>query len=181
MVFKITQEAGLQNESLGLNEIIVHYPGGTFKGRTLKVEGVPEFVSGEKVAIFIRNVDNRYWGMNLGFGTYKVVNYGSKTMLVNTLFPDHPRVGQLSLESFEESVKEIKGASLKVVHTEIYPIETGTSLRAPASVLKKEQQRSTASSPESADDDGTQSANMFWLIALLGAAGGLFRLFRFRS
>lgn len=71
MIFKMSKEVGLQSDFFGMDEVIVHYPGGTLNGITSQVDGVPEFVSGEKVVLFIRNVDNRYWGLNLGYGSFK--------------------------------------------------------------------------------------------------------------
>ncbi len=182
MIFKMTKETGLQSDLFGMDEIIVHFPGGRVKDRIVKVDGVPEFIPGEKVVLFIRNVNNRYWGMNMGFGTFKVVNYGKQTILVNSVFPHHPQVGQVALEYFEKAVKDIKGSSLKVVHSEIYPTNPDQSqLRAPASNTEEGQNRSVASKSEESENDGSEPLNMLWLIVLLGFSGGVFRLSRFKS
>ena len=66
-----------------MDEVIVHYPGGKLNDKHMKVEGVPEFTPGEKVLLFIKSVNNRYWGMNLGFGSFRVINYGKEIILVN--------------------------------------------------------------------------------------------------
>jgi hypothetical protein len=185
MIFKMTKETGLQSELFGMDEIIVHFPGGTVEGRTVKVDGVPEFIPGEKVMLFIRNVNNRYWGMNMGFGTFKVVNYGRQTILVNSVFPHHPQVGQVALEYFEKAVKEIKGSSLKIVQSQFYPTNPDqVSARSPASSTEESaegQNRSVASKSEETENDGSQPLNMLWLIMLLGFTGGVFRLTRIKS
>ncbi len=182
MIFKMTKESGLQSELFGMDEIIVHFPGGRVKDRTVKVDGVPEFIPGEKVVLFIRNVSNRYWGMNMGFGTFKVVNYGKQTILVNSVFPHHPQVGQVAIEYFEKAVKDIKGSNLKVVHSEFYPTNPDQAqLRAPASIVEEGQNRSVASKSEESENDGSKPINMLWLIVLLGFSGGVFRLSRIKS
>lgn len=183
MMFKMNKELGLQSELFGMDEVIVHYPGGSLKGKTVRVDGVPEFVPGEKVVLFIRNVQNRYWGMNLGFGSYKVINYGKETMLVNTLFPDHPKAGQVSLEKFEKTVKDLKGSGLRVVQTEFYPTisPSSSSDRSPASIPEGGQNRSVASTTQNTENEEGSTVNVIWLIALLGITGGVFRLTRFKT
>ncbi len=136
MIFKMKQESGMQSDLFGMDEIIVHYPGGKLGDEIVKVEGVPEFVAGENVVIMIKSHKDRYWGMNLGFGTFKVVNYGNNRMIVNTLFPEDRRVGQMKFEDFEKTVKAIRGSNLKIVSSQLYPSEigNGSTNRIPASV-----------------------------------------------
>lgn len=178
MVFKMTKEVGLQSDFFGMDEVIIHYPGGKLNDKHVKVEGVPEFVPGEKVILFIRSIDNRYWGMNLGFGTYKVINYGKETVMINYIFPLHPQIGQISFSHFEKLVKQIKGSSLKVVKTMQYPTAPDQSqiTRLPA-MDSEGQNRTIASKSEQLDNQEDQpNLNAFWLILALGIIGGLFRM-----
>ena len=178
MIFKMTKEVGLQSDFFGMDEVIVHYPGGKLKDRRVKVEGVPHFVPGEKVILFIRNVDNRYWGMNLGFGSFRVINYGKEVVLVNYVFPQDPQFGQVTMQRFEQVVKTIKGTTLKVVQSVEYPIvpEKDSVQRLPASVSEG-QNRALASKSEQLDNQDNQpNLNVFWLIIALGVTGGLFRM-----
>lgn len=181
MIFKMSKEVGLQSDFFGMDEVIVHYPGGELNGEIVKVEGVPHFVSGEKVILFIHSVENRYWGLNLGFGTFKVINYGKEVMMVNTIFPEHPQVGQLNIQDFEKKVKDIKGSNLKVVQSIHYPTLPTQNVvqRFPASVR---QNRSLASKSEQSDNEGNQpNLQIFWLVIVLGFSGGLFRLGRSKA
>lgn len=183
MIFKMTKEVGLQSDFFGMDEVIVHYPGGKLQDKHVKVEGVPEFVPGEKVILFIRSVENRYWGMNLGFGTFKVINYGNETVMINYIFPLHPQVGQVSLEHFEKLVKKIKGSSLKVVQSMHYPTASDQNQiqRMPASEIEG-QNRTVASKTEQLDNQEDQpNLNVFWLILALGFFGGIFRMNHRRS
>jgi hypothetical protein len=178
MVFKMSKEVGLQSDFYGMDEVIVHYPGGKTAAREVRVEGVPEFIPGEKVVLFISSVDNRYWGMNLAFGTYRVINYGKEVMMVNAVFPEDAKVGQINFQKFEKIVKDIKGSSLKVVQALQIPDPTSEahSQRAPASI-DEGQNRAVASVSDQSDNTEEQpSLPVFWLIMALGITGGIFRL-----
>lgn len=178
MFFKMTKEVGLQSDFFGMDEVIVHYPGGKLNDKHMKVEGVPTFTPGEKVLLFIKSVNNRYWGMNLGFGSFRVINYGKEIVLVNYIFPEHPQFGQVSFGHFEREVKRIKGSSLKVVQSTEYPTQLDQSemQRIPASVSEG-QNRTVASKTEELDNqDGQSTLNVFWLIMALGLIGGMFRM-----
>lgn len=178
MIFKMTKETGLQSDFYGMDEVIVHYPGGKTAEREVRIEGVPEFVSGEKVVLFISSVDNRYWGMNLAFGTYKVINYGKEQIMVNAVFPEDPKVGQINVQQFEKLVKSVKGSSFKVVQSLEMPEapESSQTQRAPASVIEG-QNRTVASDSDQSDNEGEQSSfPVFWLVMALGFTGGMFRL-----
>jgi hypothetical protein len=175
MLFKMNKEVGLQSELFGMDEVIVHYPGGKLGDKHIKVEGVPNFVTGEKVVLFIRNINNRYWGMNLGFGSYKMVNFGKETILVNSIFPDIPKIGQVKWGDFESAVKSIKGVSLRYVDAQTDgPLKHQLKQdRLPAS---ERQNRSVASVAEQVENNqDAPILSVFWLVILLGFAGGIFR------
>ncbi len=181
MIFKMSRETGLQAELFGLDEVIVHYPGGTVGDETVRVDGVPEFVSGENVVLMIKSNQHRFWGMNLGFGSFKVVNYGKERMIINTLFPHDRNVGQKKLEDFERLVKSIKGSSLRTVAAPMNPMEM-QGQRLPASgptVVGKN--RSVASNTDQEENEDGQSVNPLWLVLTLAAMGGFFRLIRQRT
>lgn len=180
MIFKMNKEMGMQSEFFGIDEVIVHYPGGKLNGETVKVEGVPSFVPGEKVVLMIKSHKDRYWGMNLGFGTFKVINYGNETMILNTLFPSDRSVGQMKLEEFERSVKKIKLSSLRTVVVPAYQSEEDRKdeLRVPASIIEEGKNRAIASKTEEQENTKEPVFKTAWLIVLLAGLGGLFRLTR---
>lgn len=166
MVFKLTKEFGLNSDLFGLEEIFVHYPGGSWEGQTLAIEGVPSFNVGEKVVILARNIENRLWGLNLALGSFRVVNYGKETLLINGVFTDDPLVSQLLLEEFEGKVKSIKGMSLKTVQA------------LPESILDQSNQgkkRSIASvvTPEENKLEEPARPTTFWLLAFLAISGAV--------
>jgi hypothetical protein len=180
MIFKMNKEVGMQSELFGMDEIIIHYPGGKLGDQHVKVDGVPEFVSGENVILMVKSSQDRFWGMNLGFGSFKVINYGNQKMIVNTLFPNDRNVGQVSMEDFEKTVKLIKKSSFKVVMAPSYPSESGseTPLRMPATV-EEGKNRTIASISEGEENrkDQTEFTSV-WLVLFLAMLGGVFRLIR---
>jgi hypothetical protein len=179
-IFKLNKEWGMQSDLFGMDEVIVHYPGGTFEDQTVKIQGVPEFVMGEKVAIFTKSVGNRYWGLNMGLGTYKVINYGNETLLINSIFPNDSKISQIKLEEFEHQVRVLKGSSLKTVSAPAY-FDDESVPRSPAS-LQEGKKRTVASIREAEDNKEEQSSfSVFWLVTLLALSGALARLFKQRD
>lgn len=168
MHFELKREIGLKTELNGMHELIVHYPGGEMNGVVTKVDGVPTFNSGEKVVLLLKNKANRFWGLNLAYGSFKVINFGHSSMVMNNVFPDQPHAGQMPLHQFDNLVKQVKGVSF----TQVQNLE----------VLEKQniqssgQNRSLASISEVPENTSDKSVtSMFWLLASLGFMGGLFR------
>lgn len=173
MIFKMEREFGLQSELFGMDEVIVHYPGGELDDVRIEVQGVPKFVPGEKVVVFTRSHNNRYWGLNLGMGTYKYINYGNEKLLVNTIFPSHPKMGQISLGEFEKAVRKIKGSQMKEVVNSAHLLEMAQKKleRVPASETEGKN-RTIASHQEEVDNNAASSSfRTFWLLALLAFLG----------
>lgn len=176
VIIKINKEFGLQSDEFGMNEVIIHYPGGEWNDVVTKVDGVPSFVTGEKVAVMIKSIDNRYWGLNLGMGAYKVINYGKDTILVNSLFPQNPIVGQINLVEFERKVKEAKGSDMKEV-VDASQLETSDEMaRTPASLIEGKKRTIASKADESENEDANVGLNVYWLLLLLAVLGGGFRL-----
>lgn len=184
MIFKMKKEIGMQSELFGMDEIIVHYPGGTVGEETTMVPGVPAFIPGEKLVIMIKSHKDRFWGMNLGFGSFKVVNYGNEKLIVNSIFPKDLRVSQVKMLDFEKKVRIIKGSRMKVVHTPVYPTEEDGNKgeRVPASISHEGKNRAIASKTEGDENKVSEEAwSPAWLVFLLALMGGLIRFMRQRE
>lgn len=175
-IFQVEREFGLQSDLLGMKEVIVHYPGGKMDDEEVVIQGVPKFIAGEKVVILTKSHNNRFWGLNLGMGTFRVINYGDKDIMVNSLFPNHPKLGQYPLKELEPLIREIKRSDLKVVSQKVYPTEKMIipDGRAPASVSEGKI-RSIASEADEGDNNSAGSLGTFWLLALLAFLGVSYR------
>lgn len=176
MIFKMNKEIGMQSDLLGMDEIIVHYPGGTIGDKTVKIEGNPEFLPGESIALFIKSDRDRYWGLNLGMGAFKIINYGNDRMIVNTVFPDDRRLSHIRTEEFEKKIKAIKGSSFRVVVTPLYPTELDN--RKPASVSAGKNRAVASKIEEGENSESANGMNPMWLVFFLATIGGLFRFSR---
>lgn len=181
MVFKMRKEFGLQSDLLGMDEVLIHYPGGKWQEKVVEVQGLPDFVSGEQVVIFTKNIHNRYWGLNLGMGTYKIVRFGQDPMMVNSIFPEDRKMGQIKLEEFEKTVRAIKGGSLKVVMVPQYPIERDREMRTPASERQGKNRTVAGGSEEGENKAAENGFHPMWLLAFLAFMGSCFRLARQRQ
>lgn len=172
MFFKVDQEFGLQTDVFKNNEVIVHYPGGQLKDRGMRVDGVPSFVSGTPVVLMIKNVDNRFWGMNLALGTFHVVKFGDTQYLINKLFPTQAGLGQTKFFDFEKLVRKVKGQNLKVVYSDTEVTET-TPSRSIASVETEvgNFRKVAANSEKVENEEESSMGQIWWLVGLLGALG----------
>lgn len=176
-IFQVEKEYGLQSDFLGMKEVIVHYPGGHVGDEHVIIQGVPEFIPGEKVVILTKSHNNRFWGLNLGMGTFKIINYGEKDIMVNTIFPNHKKLGQYPLSELEPLIREIKKSELKMVSQKVYPTENMALYRDRSPASSNERKiRSIASTPEESDNNGAGSLGTFWLLAFLAFLGVSFRL-----
>jgi len=177
MIFKMDKEIGIDSEIFQSEEVIVHYPGGRIGQREVYVEGLPQFVSGEKAVVFIKNHKGRFWGLNLSLGVYKVVTYGQQPILINSVFPEDLEMGQISWFAFERLVKELKNLDFKKVSYIVEPVRTS---RAPASIASDaENSRSIAHiASQSENNEMPNHISTFWLIVIFGVMGTLFTLAR---
>ncbi|HXH31666.1 MAG TPA: hypothetical protein VNJ01_12705 [Bacteriovoracaceae bacterium] len=186
MIFKMNKEFGMQSEIFGMDEVIVHYPGGQVGDSVVKVEGVPAFVTGEKVALMIKSIQDRYWGLNLGFGSFKVINYGKETLLLNYVFPEDPKVSQMKLEEFEKNIKFLKGKNLRVVPSPDFTADKkiAEAPRFPASSAEAKNRTLASNSfeekntAENSAPVSPQDISVLWLVVLLSLMGGFFRFLR---
>ena len=184
MIFKMNKEIGMQSEFFGMDEIIIHYPGGQIGDQIMQVSGVPKFVPGEKLVIMVKSYQDRFWGMNLGFGSFKVINYGNEKLIVNTIFPNDRKVSQMKMDDFEKSVRIIKGSRLKVVLNQMPKgfSDKTTQDRLPASEIQEGKNRAIASKTDQLDNgESSEGINPFWLLLFLAGLGALFRLNRQRA
>jgi hypothetical protein len=172
MHFQVDKEHGLQTDVFGTNEVIVHYPGGTLSDRAVKVDGVPDFMVGTPVVLMVKNVENRFWGMNLALGTFHVVNYGNDKFLINKLFPTHKGLGQTKYSDFEKMIRKVKGENLKVVYSTIREEDDQPSRSIASTTEEVGNFRKVAATSEKAEnDEETSMGQVWWLVGLLAFLG----------
>ena len=183
VIFKMNLEYGIQSEFFGMEDVIVHYPGRKLVGEDAKIEGTPDFITGESVVLMIKNGHERFWGLSGGLGTYKLINYGKNKVLINSIFPDHSELGQIKLEEFEKLVREIKGTGLKLVYSldHLEEISLKKRERLPASHSSEDSSIVASGQKMKEENMASTGTNNLWLLVTLACMGGLFRLYKKRS
>lgn len=89
--------------------ISVYYPGGTLDGKSVVIDGSPEFELNEKVVLFLgKDEQDKFWVRNLGLGKYTEKKLGTSSILVNQIFPNHPKIGQVPFSIFIEMAQRLK-------------------------------------------------------------------------
>lgn len=154
------------------NHLEIFYPGGQLGDRVQLVHGTPKFNEGEKVVLLLKENNEKLWIQNLALGKFMIKKYGTLDVLINSVFPNNPKVGQIPLSSFYELATNIKKKEFKERFKDKYELQKkkyayqniGKSGRSIAFVGKVE--------------EAEEHFNISWLIALFGLLGGVFTFIR---
>lgn len=157
------------------NHLEVFFPGGKVGDRVQTVLGAPSFKNGEKVVLLLKNNNEKNWMLNLSMGKFMIKRYGVSEVLINSVFPNHPEVGQMPINSFYELAQSIKKTSFKERFKDKYEIQAQKQ----ASTKYLIGGRTVASVDKSSQ--GADNLNTTWLLIILGAIGGLFTILRGRK
>lgn len=153
----------------------VYLPGGQIGDQILKVEGAPKFEIGEKVVLLLKNYKGKNWVQNLALGKYMVRKYGSTEIMINSVFPEHPEVGQMTLNSFYDLVYNVKSAKLNERFRDKYEIQAERS----SFELKNERQaRDIASIKTEEEKETDNKASTLWVLFFFGLLGLMLRFVR---
>lgn len=172
--FHLLSIAGInQNEIYNIDHFEVYTPGGTYNGRNVQVSGSPTFNKGEEVVLLLKKNKYGWTVQNFALGKYTVTWDNNQKVIKSSVFPRHPRLGQMPLTYFSSLVIDQLGQALvkpspdRYVHKE--NSNNKNSLRSPASV---EEEVSSASQSQS---------DLIWLALLLGIMGSLMTWYHQRS
>lgn len=166
---------GIQMDSDIIN---VHFPGGQMGDEVYKVEGSPEFELGEKVVLMLVEQDGKFWVNNLGLGKYSIRSLGKQDVLVNQIFPNHPKVGQISVDKFHRLTEWVTKKKFKERFKDKYEINKDKAQR--SRVMHRNLGRSVASF-EDVSRGEKESIPAIWLVFILGILGGIVRIIRRNS
>lgn len=167
---KINSSSGIKNsEIINKNNFKVLYPGGTWQGIVYKVQGAPNFSNDEEVVLLINKGKFGFAVSNLGMGKYKVVNKLGRKHLVSSIFPNHPKIGKISFEDFNDIVLNTKGASLQKVNKDkfVYRGEERDE-----SFYGQDDGRRGPASISERTKESESTLNVFWLVLLFATLGG---------
>lgn len=155
------------------NHIEVLYPGGQVGDRVQLVHGSPTFISGEKVVLLLKENSNKLWIQNLALGKFMIKRYGSTEVIINSVFPNHPKVGQIALNSFYTLTSNIKQKDFQIRFKDKYELEVDKQ-----KIVKFSKQRRKIASISNPKDKAGEKLNIAWLLIILGIMGAFFTFIR---
>lgn len=157
------------SEELPSSQVVeVYTPGGSFEDETVLFEGAPKFKEGEKVFLFLKEHNSHFWISNLSLGTYRYKNLGSKQMLVNSVFPYHHDIGQISPKDMIELAKKVKNTDFHSKRRDKYQVMREGRKRK-SSPHKNSREVASVIAQDSKHDHN----NSYWLLSILAIFGAL--------
>jgi hypothetical protein len=158
--------------------IEVYVPGGEVGDRVHSIEGAPKFTIGEKVVLMLKDHNEKQWVLNLGLGKFNIKKVGNSEILVNSIFPRHPKVSQISLDIFYTLASRIKSTKFHERTKNKYELE----IEKHSAIIKKDKlKRGIASirggSRIDRNADNSKDST-FWIILILGFLGALFTILK---
>ncbi len=179
-LFDVEKSQGLKNSELrGYTNFKVLSLGGDWQGETYKVHGAPRFKKNESVILFLKKDKHGYWIQNLSLGKYKLKQVGTEVLMISSVFPYHPQMGQIKVEDFYSKVEKIKVVTL-VDYNPDYS-KAGYHLRKPATnsfeshhvTIKKNDKKEASKTHRVPNSLPKEEMNIWWLIVLFALMGGI--------
>ena len=154
--------------------IDVYFPGGEIGDEVYKIHGAPSFEIGENVVLFGKRDKCEVWINNLGLGKFSLKSLGTKEVLVNQVFPNNPKVGQITWNKFVNLAEWMKKEKFQERLKDKYELNKDKEAR--ARVTQRDKGRSIASVNQSKVEKNIFSAN--WLVFLLALLIVVFTIIR---
>lgn len=151
--------------------VTVYFPGGKLDNQVVEIPGSPELQVGEKTVLILNKSEDKAWVSNLGLGKYSVKKVGDEEILVNQIFPEHPKVGHMSAKRFFSLVEWVKKEKPVVRMKTKYEYDQEQN-----QYRKQNQGRAIAS--ENSESSEPRSLPIYWLVIFLGISGAFFKAFK---
>jgi hypothetical protein len=153
----------------------IYYPGGQVGDRVQNVHGTPKFDNGEKVVILLKNNKEKNWIQNLALGKFMVQKYGTTEIIINSVFPKNPKVGQMTLESFYSLASRIKKTSFKERFKDKYELQVE---KENINFNRDKSGRAIASVKSFEEKELENKVSTMWILILFGILGSVFTISR---
>ncbi len=157
--------------------IDVYLPGGTVGDKSLRVDGTPKFTMGEQVVLMIKTHEGKNYLMNLGLGKFSIKKFGNTRILVNSIFPKAPKVGQMPLETFYKLAKRIKGQRFQNRFKDKYELHVEKESRK----VKIAKTGRSIASVESKITQEDSKVSTIWILLLFGFFGAVFTVMKMQN
>lgn len=113
--FRVLKSIGLQDSTLQKDYLFkVASHGGVLNDRVVSNKLSPVYKQHERVVLFLKKEDGRYWPVNNALSKYTFVKRGRSEYLISNVFPFHPSIGQIPYKKFIDKSESIKKVSYMV-------------------------------------------------------------------
>lgn len=175
--FKILESMGLKdNEVLNRSDFKIIFPGGKWNNMIYTIDGAPRFTQGEQSVLLLNKSKYGFVLNGLSLGKYDIVKKDGVVGLASAIFPNHPKLGFIELNTFNQGLTARYGKKLTSVTSDrAFSLTLASNVRMPASTgdkaVFKRRGRSPASAYEASHQASTESISTFWLICLFAVLG----------
>lgn len=174
--FKIHESMGLKdNEILNRNDFKIIFPGGKWNNMVYTIDGAPTFTPGEQSVLILNKSPYGYVLNGLSLGKYEIVKKNDGEVgLASVVFPNHPKLGFINLDTFNGELNNRFGKKLSSITSErAFSLTLASNVRMPASGTKTQVIKRKGRTPASQDNyqASTESISSFWLVCLFAVLG----------
>lgn len=145
----------------------VYSPGGKFEGKGLKVEGAPEYEVGEMVFVFVKYIDGKLWVNNLGLGKFSEKKIGRTKVLINQIFPSHPKWGQIPTKKLISILEKMREESFKTRFKDKFEIIREKKAKKVVSKRKISKRGRSIASVEEREENESNGSSPIWPLLIL--------------
>ena len=172
--FKLLQTSGLsEHKIVSPNSFKILAPGGLWLGRYYQVHGVAEFKKGESALLFLKQTPHGWFVNNLSMGKYKIIEDTEGTWFKNTVFPDHPKLGLISLKQMNQMLEHKFDTPLVGIDIDKYVHKTMDSQHAES---KNSSSSRKPASIEEALEPSESGYGIMWMMFFFGILGFIYRV-----
>ncbi|PIP90915.1 MAG: hypothetical protein COV38_13705 [Bdellovibrionales bacterium CG11_big_fil_rev_8_21_14_0_20_38_13] len=173
--FKLLQSSGLaEHKIVSPNSFKILAPGGLWQGRFYQVHGVAEFKKGESALLFLKQTPHGWFVNNLSMGKYNIIEDTEGTWFKNTVFPDHPKLGLISLKQMNQMLEHKFDTPLVGIDIDKYVHKTINNQH-----IDSKNSNSYARKPasiEEALEPSESGYGIMWMMFFFGILGFIYRV-----
>ena len=173
--FQLKLASGLpEHKVTSPNSFKVLAPGGLWMGRFYQIHGVASFKEGESSLLFLKQTPHGWFVNNLSMGKYEIIEDARGTWFKNTVFPEHPKLGLVSLSDMNNVLERKFETPLVNIDIDKYVHKADTVIKKTRSNTKE-----VTRQPASIDEvikENEKSLGILWMMLFLGVLGFIYRV-----
>ena len=171
--FNLELASGLpEHQVLSPHSFKIIVPGGKWQNRYYQVHGSASFKEGEQSLLFLKKTPFGWVVNNLSMGKFSIHQDTQDTWFRNSVFPHHPKLGNISKKKMNELLVEKFQKPLKPLEIDKYvhsenEVKGSTAGRSIASVEDSQAQQLAVHESK---------MGLIWMVVLFGILGFIYRI-----